>query len=62
MLNDSHLMSPFVCVILLKFLLFLCNLSMPMGVFLAKFPKEKGLDMIEKRFSNGTLREKIGGE
>ncbi|AZV51600.1 hypothetical protein C6345_15475 [Bacillus sp. LNXM12-2] len=62
MLNYSHLISPFVCVILLKFLLFLCNLSMAMRAFLAKFPKEKGLDMIEKRFSKRTLREKIGGE
>ncbi|KIL28916.1 hypothetical protein B4133_0779 [Bacillus altitudinis] len=37
-------------------------MSMPMGVFLAKFPKEKGLDMIEERFFKGILREKIGGE
>jgi len=33
-----------------------------MGVFLAKFSKEKGLDMIEKRFSKAVSREKIGGE
>ncbi|KIL23483.1 hypothetical protein B4134_0793 [Bacillus safensis] len=38
------------------------NVSMPMGVFLAKFSKEKGLDMIEKRFPKAVLREKIGGE
>ncbi|PRS26771.1 hypothetical protein C6X99_18085 [Bacillus pumilus] len=62
MLNYPHLISPFVCIILLKFLLFLCILSMPMRVFLAKFPKEKGLDMIGKRFSKRILREKIGGE
>ncbi|AVM23002.1 hypothetical protein FZC68_05105 [Bacillus pumilus] len=62
MLNYSHLISPFVCVILLKFLLFLCILSMAMRAFLAKFPKEKGLDMMKSRFSKRSLREKIGGE
>ncbi|KIL18024.1 hypothetical protein B4107_0674 [Bacillus safensis] len=37
-------------------------MSMAMRAFLAKFPKEKGLDMIKSRFSKGSLREKIGGE